>query len=275
MKSGLDAATVVWRFIFACLLAVTSEAWSAANTYWLPIQDGVSLSFSVSGDRSDSEGHVEVFGPTMETTHFTAVDVQVFDHHATLRGSNGTNTFYAFETSEGIFQISDGDPLAGGWYEYYTDPAPFSTRALQDVGQTLHYSGQWRGQWEVPGGGYQAWNGHWESAITNLGVETITLPQGAFDAVKFQEIEHYDKSPDGVHVNRTTVTSHTWILEGTAVLKRTEDWYDESDFDGDDIVDAWSREHLVMVAVPEPGTWGLLVAGGVVLLRAWKARVGT
>lgn len=272
MNKHLDVSVVVWRFVVTCLLATTCEAVLAANRYWVPVHDGSAFSFSVTVDRTDSEGNTQSFGPSIDTTVFSAADLQVFDHRATIRG-NGSTPFYASERSDGLFQISDGDPLAGEWFEYYTDPAPFFTKTLQDVGETIDYSGRWRGQWGDSVNGYQPWSGQWSVAITNLGLETITLPQGSFDAIRFQEVEHYDKSPDGIHVSRTTVTSQTWILEGSAVLMRTEDWLGESDYDGNDVIDAWSREHRVMVAVPEPEMWSLLALGGGMLMGV--KRVGS
>ncbi|MFO1321717.1 MAG: PEP-CTERM sorting domain-containing protein [Burkholderiales bacterium] len=264
MKKGIDVSMIVGRFVVTCMLLLVSDAWSAASMYWVPVHDGSSWAFSVSGNWSESDGTSGTFGPSIGTTHFSAVDVQVFDHRATIRGDS-PDPFYAIENNDGIFQISDGDPLAGAWFEYYIDPAPFFTKTLQDVGQTVEYSGRWRGQWAHPINGYEPWTGQWSVAITNLGVETITLPLGTFDAIKFREVEQYDKSPDGVHVSRTTTTSDTWILEGVAPLMRTEDWFNESDYDGDDVIDAWSREHLVMVAVPEPSTMVLMGSSLVVL----------
>jgi len=225
--------TVALSFLF------TSASLAAGSTMWVPIPDGTTWTFQTSRQWDNSDGNSGSSGPTIEQAHFESVDLQIFDHRATLAHINSGH--YLTETPNVIFTISDGDPRDNERYEYYIDPHPFMTKDVLEVGQSVSYSGQWRGQWEKPGGVYEAWTGEWTTTYTNMGEEEVLTPMGTFRAVKFKEVENYTKSPNPNH--KTTLTSNRWVVEGVALVKITEHWSGENDFDSDGTSDWWSTGH--------------------------------
>lgn len=262
-------------FALVCLLLLTAgpRHAAAADSFWLPLPDGTVFSFMVSGQVLKSTGENYGFGPALEQTVLTAVDRPVLDHHADLASTNG---WFLQRTAAGWFRVADGDPDLGGEYDYYIDPEPFLLEAPMDVGQVISFAGLRRGQWDVPGGGTEAWSGTWSVSFTHLGHAPITTPLGSFDAALLQvhSADTVDKRalfPDAS--GRSHWTETWWFVPGRGIVQVQGSGLFESDFNGDGIADYWSQESQLMVAVPEPAA-PLLLAAGLLLGAAWRRRCG-
>lgn len=265
--------------VATCLMPASA----LATMLYMPVNDGTTWTFETSGSWSDANGNTGSYGPSIGHLNFSRIDYPIFDQVATYvgqpsnTGEPGNTNVYLTETANGLFVVADNDPNAGQWYEYYTDPSPFFTTDDLLENQSVNYNGQWRGQWQDPGGGYQSWTGTWDTTITNLGLETVTTPLGTFQAVKFMDVTTSTQSPDSVHVAQSTMTGYSWMVDGVGIVKSTENWLNESDYNGDGIQDWWSQEesvrYLIATAeVPLPATAWLLSSGllGLVGLRMRK-----
>ncbi len=230
----------------------------------VPFGDGTALTFVETGTFSNSDGGAGSHGPLVFTFEISAVDLQIFDHRATLASvepgyslpDNGSS--YYIVNTDGVFIVSDNNPNLGQWYEYYTDPKPFLPSAPIDPANPLHFSGNWRGQWDIPqqfGGGYEPWTGTWAVDYFNDGVETITTPLGTFNAVHFREIETTTKTPlsNPNHFNTSTNRSDFWIADGMHILRVADQYYYESDFNGDSVIDYSETENNVLTALSFTG----------------------
>lgn len=269
-------ATFLNRLVLSIVLTLscTSAVAAVGSMFWMPIADGTTWTFQISGQKSDSNGGLVIYGPTTQQVRFAGISYQVIDHLATLTGLEGGGTppagggFYLKETANGYFTVSDGNPNSNQWYEYYTDPSPFMTKDSLAVGESgPTYSGNWRGQWELPvsqGGGFEEWAGTWSTVITNMGPEEVTTPLGTFQAVKFRDETTDTKAPNASHLNQSTQTSYAWLVDGIGMVKRTESWLDQSDFNGDGEWDWWERDDstwYAVSAVPVPAAAWLFGSG--------------
>lgn len=257
----------------SCVLAILGSpaARAAGDSFWFPISDGTRLVFDTSGRWNDSTGASGVDAPFREEIAFSAIDEQILDHRATLYGSND---WYLTERTDGYYRVSLGNPNDNGKYRYFLDPEPFLLKTPLDVGQSMSFSGLRRGQWGVPGGGYEAWSGTWSLKLTNVGHEFLTTPLGTFDAAKLLSesvvtVDSRDLFP--LDSSRHDWTEYQWFVDGLGIVKIEGSGTDASDFDGDGTVDHWRFEALTMVAVPEPDVTGML-AGGMLLVSLAVAR---
>ncbi len=255
------------------LALATPPVARAADSFWVPVSDGLTWSFLVSGTIVDSDGRNEVFGPDRADLTFHAVDVQLLDHHADWLvdnfGSNYNGT-YLSQTAAGLLRIADGDPRSDLQYRYFIDPQPWvlMTQPL-DVGQVVSSAGLRRGRWLVPGGGTETWSGTWAETITYTGHESVTTPQGTFDALVLQSHQETTVDARSLFPNgrgRAFWDETRWFVPGLGFVKVQGSGRDETDFNGDGIVDRWQAETQLMVAVPEPSTLASLMAGLLIVL---------
>lgn len=261
-------------------LLLPHGAASAADMFWVPVHDGQTLSFLQSGTTLDSDGSASSWGPERFDAHFTAVDQQLLDHHADWRFDGGDTRYagtYLAQTAAGLFRVAEGDPAVDAVYRYYTDPQPwlYLTQPLT-VGQSLAFSGLRRGQWDVPGGGTEAWWGSWSQTWVHLGSETVVTPLGSFEALKLQvssvsTVDERELFPDGS--DRGTWDEQRWFVPGLGYVKVQGSGLYESDYNGDGIVDRWQYETQTMVAVPEPAAAWRLLAGLVLLAALGRLRL--
>ena len=251
-----------------------SPAAAAVDVFWIPIAAGTTWSFLESGSWSDSQGGSGSYGPSRTDIQFSPIDYQILGHRASLLTSNG---WYLMETPNGYYKVADkGDPNNNQAYRYFTDPEPFMTRDVRAVGVDLHTSGLRRGQWDVPGGGFEAWSGTWSSTYTNLGPEAVTTPLGTFTAAKLRVVSLDTIDSRALHPNARSTNSWTeywWFVENLGIVKVVGSGIDETDIDGNGTVDRWLREQQTLIAIPVPepqAAWMLLV--GLVCLAGFKSR---
>lgn len=263
--------------LLALLISLqASTASAAASAYWMPIGDGTTWAFLESGSFQDSSGNSGQHGPERLEISFASIDYQIIDHRASLLGNTG---WYLTETANGYYRVADkGDPNLNQQYRYYTDPKPFMTKDLLEVGQSLQASGNRRGQWSDPfNGGYEAWSGSWEITRTNLGVESVSTPLGTFDAIKFREVSHSTTRTPAtrpLNVGHASWTEYAWLVENLGIVKVMGSGLDESDYNGDGVIDRWVYEELTHLAVPvpEPASSWMLGLGTLTLLGLAKYR---
>ena len=256
--------------LLALLISLQPAAASAAaSAYWMPISDGTTWTFLESGSFQDSAGNSGSHGPVRLEISFSSIDYQIIDHRASLRGNTG---WYLMETANGYYRVADkGDPNLNQQYRYYTDPQPFMTRDLLEVGQDFQARGTWRGQSTTPRGGFEAWIGTWEILRTNLGIESVNTPLGTFDAIKFREVSSSTSRTPATRplsMGRASWTEYVWLVENLSIVKVMGSGINESDYNGDGIVDRWVYEELTYLAtpVPEPASAGMLGLGTLILL---------
>ena len=260
-------------------LVVPQLGAQAADTFWVPLHDGQTMSFLQWGQILESGGGSSSWGPVPIDLHVQAVDVQLIDHHADWRVVDGDSRFtgtYLAQTADGLLRVSEGDPGADAVWRYYTDPQPwlYFTQPMA-VGQTFSFSGLRHGQWALAGGGTEAWSGSWSQTYTHLGSETIITPLGSFNALKLQARSVTTVDERALFPNATghaTWDELRWFVPGFGYVKVEGSGIDETDFDGDGIVDRWQHESQTMVAVPEPAAaWSLLL--GLAMLAALRRHV--
>ncbi|MFO1319518.1 MAG: PEP-CTERM sorting domain-containing protein [Burkholderiales bacterium] len=249
-------------------------AQGAQDVFWFPITDGTTLTFDSTDTWQDSAGGSGGSGPYRAVIRFSAIHEPILDHQATLKSTNG---WYLTETPQGYFRVSEGNPADHAEYRYLIDPEPFLLKAPLDVGQSVSFSGLRRGQWKVPGGGYEAWSGSWNLTLTNLGHEVVTTPLGTFDAARLGSASVVTVDSRALFPTARSEQDWTetqWFVDGLGIVKIQGSGTDASDYDGNGTVDAWRFETLTMVAVPvpEPGVVAML-AGGLGLI-GWRRRVG-
>jgi hypothetical protein len=252
----------------------------AADVFSVPLVDGQTWAFLQSGSILNSDGSSSTWGPDRVDVQFQAVDVQVLDHHAdwhVLGAGDNYGGNYLAQTAAGPLLVSQGNAATDAVYRYFIDPRPwpFPNQPL-DVGVPVVFSGQFRGVWAVPGG-TEAWTGHWSETYTNLGIESVTTPLGTFSALKLQSDYVTTIDTRALFPNASGHASWNelrWFVPGRGYVKVQGSGLDETDFDGDGIVDRWQRESQVMVAVPEPAALWTLPAG-LALLAAWRRRVAS
>lgn len=245
---------------------------SASNVFWIPIDDNTTWRFLESGSWADSDGNSGSYGPLEDQIKFSSINYQIIDHRASLQSSNG---WYLMETANGYYMVADkGDPNNNQSYRYYIDPQPFMTKDVREVGQAMHVSGQWRGQWALPGGGYLPWTGTWDITDTNLGSESVTTPRGTFQATKYKSEGVSISIADPTHVSRQTWTEDRWFDENVGIVKISGSGISESDFNGDGVIDRWKSETLTMLAapVPIPNSLWLLGTGLFALIGASRKK---
>lgn len=249
-----------------------SPAMAVGDVFWVPISAGTTWSFLESGSWSDSQGQSGSYGPSRLDIQFSTIDYQILNHRASLSGSNG---WFLMESPNGYYKVAEnGDPNNNQAYRYFTDPEPFMTRELRDIGIDVQASGRRRGQWDVPGGGYEAWSGTWNNTYTNLGPETITTPLGTFTAAKLRIVSLDTVDTRALFPNARSTNSWTeywWFVQNVGIVKVEGSGIDETDIDGNGTIDRWMREQLTMVAVPipEPNA-GWLFGAGLVLFGVLK-----
>ena len=251
----------------------------AADAFWVPIHDGQTLSFLQSGSILNSDGSGSSWGPERVDLRFEAVDVELLGHHADWRLLNGDSRFtgtYLAQTAAGLFRVSEGDPTVDAVYRFYTDPQPwlYLTRPMA-VGETFSYAGLRRGQWAVPGGGTEAWSGTWSQTYLHMGSETVTTPLGTFDALKLEvrSVSTVDaRSLYPMATGHATWDEVRWFVPGFGYVKVQGSGLDETDFNGDGIVDRWQRESQTILAIPEPASAWTLLAGLAVLALLRRRR---
>ncbi len=240
----------------------------AADVFSVPILSGQTLSFQQSGTTVNSDGSSSSYGPESVEAHFQAIDVQLLGQHADWRvtgiDSRFTGTYLA-QTVAGQFRVSEGNPSLDAVYRYYTTPQPwlYLTQPLV-VGQVVGFSGLRRGVWSVPGGGTEAWSGTWSETYTHMGSETITTLLGTFNALKLQvqSVDTVDARalfPNAT--GRNTWNELRWFVPGFGYVQVQGSGRDETDFNGDGIIDRWQQETQTIVAVPEPAGVFTLLAG--------------
>jgi len=127
----------------------------------------------------------------------------------------------------------------------------------------------------VPGGGFEAWSGTWSDSYLHLGTETVTTPLGTFDALKLQvrsvsTVDTRALFPSAK--GRATWDELRWFVPGFGYVKVQGEGLDETDFDGDGIVDRWQRETQTIVAIPGPAPAATLLAGLAVLALLRRRR---
>lgn len=263
----------------ALALFMAAPGARAADAFWVPLHDGQALSFLQSGTILNSDGSGGSYGPERADLRIQAVDVVLLGQHADWRllegGSRFTGTYLA-QTAAGLLRVSEGDPAVDPVYRFYTDPQPwlYLTQPM-DVGTGPSFAGLRRGQWAVPGGGYEAWSGTWSDGYLHLGTETVTTPLGTFDALKLQvrSVSTVDTRALFPRAKeRATWDELRWFVPGLGYVKVQGEGLDETDFDGDGIVDRWQRETLTMVAIPEPPPAATLMAGLAVLALLRRRR---
>lgn len=250
----------------------------AADVFWHPLVDGQVLSFLESGRIQDSDGRNETWGPLRLDIRIEAVDVQVLDHRADWRLVDNDSRFsgtYLDETAAGLMRVSEGHPATDVQYRYYTDAQPwiYLTQPL-NVGDSLSFAGQRRGQWPVPGGGTETWSGGWTLTLTHMGSESVTTPLGSFDALMLwrRSTSTIDSRSSLPNVTEDAFWDETlWFVPGTGMVKMQGSGRIDQDFNGDGLVDRWQFEELSMVAVPEPASPVLWLVGLATLALALRA----
>ena len=116
----------------------------------------------------------------------------------------------------------------------------------------------------MPGGGTEGWSGTWSATYVHLGSETVTTPLGTFDALKLlvQGVSTVDtRELFPMATGHATWDEFRWFVPGFGYVKVQGSGLDETDFNGDGIVDRWQREEQTILAVPEPATAWSLLAG--------------
>lgn len=251
----------------------------AADVFWVPLHDGQHLTFLQSGTIENSDGSSSSWGPELAGVLFQAVDRSVLGQHVDWRLLDGdarfTGTFLA-QTAAGLFRVADGDPAVDAVYRYYTDPEPWIyLTAPLDPGASLSFSGRRRGQWAVPGGGFEAWSGTWSARYVHLGHESVTTPLGTFDALKLQVHSVSTVDARALFPNakgHATWDEVRWFVPGFGYVKVEGSGLDETDFNGDGIIDRWQRESQTMLAVPEPAVAWSFAAGLALLAPLLRRR---
>jgi hypothetical protein len=246
----------------------------AADSFWLPLPGGAEFDFLSSGSFQNSLGEAYSWGPAPETISVEAIDRLLLGQQVDRAMSNGV---FLQRTPAGWFQVADGDPTLGGEYDYYIDLEPFFLEAPMEVGETLAFSGQRRGQWRVPGDGFETWSGTWTVRFTHIGHGSLTTPLGSFDNVPMLRVESTNtltersRFPDaGGGSNWDEIR---WFDTTRGLLRVQGSGGGFSDFNGDGIADYWYLESQVMDAVPEPAPAALLAAG-LLALALLRRRAG-
>ena len=272
-------AKILASGLCALALLVPQLVARAADVFWMPIHDGQRLAFLQSGTIVNSDGSGSTWGPEAAELQIQAVDRSLLGQHADWRLLDGDTRFtgtYLAQTAAGLFRISEGDPAVDAVYRYYTDPQPWLyLTAPLDPGASLGFAGLRRGQWAVPGGGFEAWSGTWSANYLHLGRETVTTPLGIFDALKLQvrSVSTVDtRALFPKAKGRATWDELRWFAPGFGYVKIEGSGLDETDFDGDGIVDRWQRESQTILAVPEPAAAWSLAAGLAVLALLLRGR---
>lgn len=247
-------------------------AFAAAVAPWIPVFDGWTWPHLESGQYRNSDGVSYSWGPERVIARFDAVDEQIIDHHATLRQQDGD---YFAQNSDGLFQISQGDPRsATGEFRYYIDPEPWLIKDPLNLGEARGYTGALSGRYDFIG----TWTGTWRTTFTYLGQEEVSTPLGTFIADRFEvDSERTALATSSAYRSRDYWTENWWLVEGTFIAKVMGEGGGTSDYDGDSVVDRWYQERQTLVAVgevPESGTVHLALAGllAMVVLRLRKSR---
>jgi hypothetical protein len=212
------------------------------------VQKNTTYTWLISGHEDDLvTGESYPYGPFVGTMRFEDANLQIFDHTANLAQYNGDEiSSYQLQDSTGIYVISDGNPNDGQWYEYYEQPKMMLASIFPAYGQTVSQDGNWRGQWSLPGGGYEPWTGTYSLSMTNLGqIGYITTPRGRFQPTAYQYTEEYTKQPAGGAITYGHVTSTLWVVDDRDLVCMQEQWEDRTDWDGDGDWDYWNVEESV------------------------------
>lgn len=253
----------LWRgAVAAFALALHAPvALSASAAFWFPIVDGLAWEYLESGQYENSIGVSYSWGPEREIARFEAVDEQIFDHRANFKMPDPGGDNYYLQNSDGLFQISGGDPrTAVGEFRYYIDPDPWFIKAPLNLGEAREYTGELRGRYDVIGD----WTGNWRTKFTYLGQEEVTTPVGTFMADRFEvDSERTALATGSAYHSRDYWTENWWLAEGIFAAKVMGEGGGTSDYDGDSVADYWymERQTLVAAAVPEAGTAYLTLAG--------------
>jgi hypothetical protein len=126
----------------------------------------------------------------------------------------------------------------------------------------------WEGHWE----GDQDWTGAIESNITIVGIESVTLPTGVYDALRIDKVSDHTKNGVlGTHWTIEHWDTSLWLVEGMGIVKMTESshdrHYDTAYDNGNSLLyESAGQGEYTITLVPEPATIGLLVLGAAALI---------
>ncbi len=111
----------------------------------------------------------------------------------------------------------------GTEYEIYTEPIT-NAPVEMSIGQTHQDFAEYIGYWND----IQDWTGNETTTLTLLGVETITVPAGTFEALKFTYTNYWFDDEGGWYGTDSAVN---WLAEGIGIIKEIGN---ETEYDPDE-----------------------------------------
>jgi hypothetical protein len=155
-------------------------------------------------------------------------------------------------------------------YELY-EPPLLLLPAQMDEGMIHTASTSKHGQW-YNGSDWIQWTGSCERRITVVGVETVTVPAGALEALRIDFVEDSEAtSSDGAWSREDHLTGTEWYVNGLGLVRLEQDWADAVSAGGDPQGSSTGHTSVAMIGVPEPSVITLLIAGAICLAGgAWR-----